>query len=188
MKESIEELWLKLGNKLKAFILSKVSDETIADDILQDVFLKIHSKIDTLKDDSKLQSWIFQITRNLIIDHFRNIKKDRQNLSKLPEFEEESSDEIIAEALQDMAKMMNDLPKEYCDALCSTELGGMSQKAYAEKIGISYSGAKARVQRGRRMLKDMLMKCCHYQFDKYGTVIGIYPANCCCCTNEHPHQ
>jgi RNA polymerase sigma-70 factor (ECF subfamily) len=65
-----------------------------------------------------------------------------------------------------------------------TELGGMSQKAYAEKIGISYSVAKARVQRAKIMLKDMLMKCCHYQFDKYGTVIGIYPVNCCCCPHD----
>jgi len=87
-----------------------------------------------------------------------------------------------------VAKMMDNLPQKYCEALCLTELGAMSQKAYAENAGISYSGAKARVQRAKKMLKDMLMKCCHYQFDKYGTVIGIYPADCCCCTNEHPHQ
>ena len=80
MKENIEELWLKLGNKLKAFILSKVHDETTADDILQEVFLKIHSKIDTLNDDTKIQSWIYQITRNLVVDYFRSIKKDRQQL------------------------------------------------------------------------------------------------------------
>ena len=188
MKENIEELWLKLGNKLKAFILSKVHDETTADDILQEVFLKIHSKIDTLNDDSKIQSWIYQITRNSIVDYFRSIKKDRQVIPYLIENEEDSNDEFMEETLQDMAKMMDDLPVKYCEALCLTELGGMSQKAYAENAGISYSGAKARVQRAKKMLKNMLMKCCHYQFDKYGTVIGIYPANCCCCTNEHPHQ
>ena len=187
MKVNIEELWLKLGNKLKAFILSKVHDDSTADDILQEVFLKIHTKIDTVKDDTKIQSWIYQLTRNLIIDHFRSIQKERPILPNLFEKEEDTDDEFMVETLQDLAKMMNDLPAEYCDALCSTELGGMIQKAYAEKIGISYSGAKARVQRGKKMLKDMLMKCCHYQFDKYGTVIGIYPANCCCCTNEHTH-
>lgn len=188
MKENIEELWLKLGNKLKAFILSKVHDETIADDILQEVFLKIHSKIDTLNDDTKIQSWIYQITRNLVVDHFRAIKKDSRKLPYLFENEEDSSNELMVETLQDMTKMINDLPQEYCEALCLTELGGMSQKAYAIKIGISYSGAKARVQRAKKKLKDLLMKCCHYQFDKYGTVIGIYPANCCCCLKEHPHQ
>ena len=188
MKENIEELWLKLGDKLKAFILSRVHNETTADDILQEVFLKVHSKIDTLNDDTKIQSWIYQITRNAIIDHFRSIKKDIQKLPSLIENEEESNDEFMEETLQDMARMMDDLPQKYCEALCLTELGAMSQKAYAENAGISYSGAKARVQRAKKMLKDMLMKCCHYQFDKYGTVIGIYPADCCCCTNEHPHQ
>ena len=77
--------------------------------------------------------------------------------------------------------MMNNLPPEYCEALCLTELEGLSQKDYAEKIGISYSGAKSRVQRARKILKDMLMNCCHYEFDKYGTVIGIHPVECCCC-------
>lgn len=188
MKKSIEYLWLKLGNKLKAFIISKVNDETIADDILQDVFIKIHSKIDKLNDDTKIQPWIYQITRNLIIDYFRGIKKEDRRLQYHFENEEEnSSDNFMSETLQDMIKMMNDLPHEYCEALCLTELEGMSQKVYAEKIGISYSGAKSRVQRVRKMLKDILMNCCHYQFDKYGTVIGIYPVNCCCCNNEHFH-
>jgi RNA polymerase sigma-70 factor, ECF subfamily len=65
----------------------------------------------------------------------------------------------------------------------------LSQKDYAKKTGISYSGAKSRVQRAKIKLKDLLMKCCHYQFDKYGTVIGIYPAGCCCCTeSDHSYQ
>ena len=186
MKESIEELWLKLENKLKAFILSKVHDESIADDILQEVFIKIHSKIDTLHDDTRIQSWIYQITRNLIVDHFRSTKKDKLKYIYPVENEEDSPNEFMVETLQDMAKMIDDLPPAYCEALCLTELGGMSQKAYANQIGISYSGAKARVQRARKMLKDILMKCCHYQFDKYGTVIGIYPADCCCCVDEPP--
>jgi RNA polymerase sigma-70 factor (ECF subfamily) len=131
VKENIEELWFKLGNKLKAFILSKVHDEEIADDILQEVFIKIHSKIDILKDDTKIQSWIYQVRRNSIVDHFRSIKKDRQFLPNLPESEEDNPDEFMEETLQDKAKMMDDLPEKYCEALCLTELGGMSQKVYA---------------------------------------------------------
>ncbi|NQU51009.1 MAG: hypothetical protein HQ522_00565 [Bacteroidetes bacterium] len=60
----------------------------------------------------------------------------------------------------------------------------MSQKAFAEKIGITYIATKTRVHRARKKLKDLLMKCCHYQLDKYGTVIDIYPANCCCCCED----
>ena len=185
MKNNTEELWEKFGNQLKAFIVSKVHNESIADDILQDVFIKIHANIDKLNDDTKIQSWIYQITRNLIVDYFRGIKKERGELSYPFHNEEDSSDNFMSEALQDMIKMMDDLPPEYCEALCLTGVEGLSQKLYAEKKGISYSAAKARVQRARKKLKDMLMNCCHYQFDNYGTIIDIYPANCCCCNDEH---
>lgn len=180
----MEEIWLKLENKLRGFILSKVNDETVTDDLLQELFIKIHANIDKVNDRTKIQPWIYQICRNLIIDYFRKQQKELKN--KLLDFEqehEESGEDFMSETLEDMIKMMNDLPPEYCEALCLTELKGLSQKDYADKIGISYSGAKSRVQRARKMLKDLLMNCCHYEFDKYGTVIGIYPAKCCCCHN-----
>lgn len=189
MNANLEEIWKIFGDRLKSFILSRISDEMAAEDILQEVFVKIHSNIDKLKDDSKIQSWIFQITRNSMNDYFRSIKKTNQHLPIPEEVEEDNSSDLMADTLKDMVKMMEELPAEDCEALCLTELGGMSQKDYAKKTGISYSGAKSRVQRAKIKLKDLLMKCCHYQFDKYGTVIGIYPVGCCCCTeSEHSYQ
>lgn len=179
--KNIKDLWLQLHAKLKAFILNKVRDESAAEDLLQELFIRIHTRIDTLQDDSKIQAWIYQITRNLISDYFIKIKKEKQQLPDPDTEEQDSSTEYMAEALRDMVNMMDELPLEYCEALCLTELGGMSQKLYAEKIGISYSGAKSRVQRAKIMMRNMLMKCCHYQFDKYGTVFDIHPKNCCCC-------
>jgi len=70
-----ENIWLNLSANLKSFILSKVSDKAAADDILQEVFVKIHLKINTLKDDSKLNPWLYQITRNLIADYYRNLTR-----------------------------------------------------------------------------------------------------------------
>ncbi len=178
----MEKIWLKFEDKLRAFILSKVHDESVAADILQEVFIKIHNNIHKVKDSTKLQSWIFQICRNLIIDHFRSLQKEHViKTHALESIDDESPDDFMTETLEDMIKMMSDMPPEYCEALCLTELEGISQKAYAEKIGISYSGAKSRIQRARKMLKDLLMNCCHYEFDKYGTVINISVANCCCC-------
>jgi RNA polymerase sigma-70 factor (ECF subfamily) len=178
----MEEIWLQFENRMRAFILSKVHDENLAADLLQELFIKIHANIDKLSDHTKLQSWMYQICRNLITDHFRIRQKELKNKNLVFETDkEENAEDFMAETLEDMVKKMSDLPSEYCEALCMTEFEGLSQKAYAEKIGISYSGAKSRVQRARKMLKDLLMNCCHYEFDKYGTAIGIYPANCCCC-------
>lgn len=182
-KPDTAAIWLKFESKLKLFIRSRVHDDSAADDILQELFIKIHANIDKLRDETKIQSWIYQIARNLITDHFRNLQKKNTLATQAfgKDEETEPAEDYMSEALEDMVKMMDDLPPEYCEALCLTELGGMSQKSYAEKLGISYSGAKSRVQRARKILKDMLMNCCHYEFDKYGTVIGIYPAACCCC-------
>ena len=181
-QQKIEEIWTSFGDKLKTFILSKVDNDTVADDILQEVFLRVHKHLGSLHDTTKIRPWIYQITRNVIIDHFRKTKKDIFRLQDPPEsVTENSSTDVMTEAMRDMINMMDNLPPESCEALCLTELEGMSQKEYAEIKGISYTAAKSRIQRARKSLRDMLMKCCHYQFDKYGTVIEIRPVNCCCC-------
>jgi RNA polymerase sigma-70 factor, ECF subfamily len=175
------DLWKNFESKLRSFIYSKVPDKTIAEDILQEVFIKIHLKIDTLRDESKLKPWLYQITRNMIADYYRRNKSLIHPARSTDEqAEEETDNKVMDEAMRDMIGMMNDLPGEYCEALCLTELEGLSQKEYAERIGIPYSSAKSRVQRSRKLLKDMLLKCCHYEFDKYGTVLSI-SKNCCCC-------
>ena len=184
MGRNIENIWQQFSRDLGSFILSKVNDTALADDLLQESFVRIHNHIGSLKDETRLQAWMYQITRNVINDHFRKQEKENRQINNLPEESEEPDDEAMTEAVQDMIKMMDSLPPEYCEALCLTELEGLSQKEYAERLGISYSGAKSRVQRARKMLRDMLMQCCHYQFDKYGTVLAIYPAGCCCCEEQ----
>lgn len=181
-----EQIWTNLEDKLKSFIVSKIHNKDDAEDLLQEVFIKIHSNIEKVKDDTKIQSWIYQITRNLIIDYYRGKQKVTDSDSVLTEIEEDIFPATqMEDALEDMIKMMDALPPENCEALCLTELQGLSQIEYAQRIGISYSGAKSRVQRSRKLLKDMLMNCCHYEFDKYGTVLNITPATCCCC---HPSK
>ncbi|HNW89861.1 MAG TPA: RNA polymerase sigma factor SigZ [Bacteroidales bacterium] len=187
MNHKIEKIWQNLNENLRLFIWSKIPDKADAEDLLQEVFLKIHSNIDTLKDETKVKSWIYQITRNLITDYYRRPKRTGQMSEQHPETEQESqSDEFMDEALNDMISMMDQLSDEQCKALCMTEIDGLSQLEYAQKVGISYTAAKSRIQRSRKLLKDMLMNCCHYEFDKYGTVLNITPhACCCCCPEEH---
>jgi len=187
-KQTTEEIWIHLSSRLKTFILSKIPDKDVAEDILQEVFIRIHLKIDTLKDETRLKAWLYQITRNLIADHYRqNVRMENATNTEADQVRISTDVDMMEEATRDMINMMRDLPPDYCEALCMTELNGLSQKEYAEKVGIPYSSAKSRVQRSRKLLKDMLMKCCHYQFDKYGTVLNILPNTCCCC-NPHGHS
>ena len=69
MKNTTEQIWNDYHTSLHRFIQSRVNDAAIADDILQDVFIKIHSHLDTLKTHSKIKSWLYQITRHAIIEN-----------------------------------------------------------------------------------------------------------------------
>lgn len=185
MEQKTNELWNRFSDGLKRFILKKVNDAALAEDLLQETFIRIHSKIDTLRDESKVQSWVFQVARNIISDHFR--KNNLVAVGEVPETidSEEEQDEAMTETIRDMVHFLNDLSDQDCQAICRVELEGASIKEYAEKAGISYTAAKTRVARARHKLSDLLMNCCHYEFDKYGTVISYHPIHCCCC---HQHS
>jgi RNA polymerase sigma-70 factor, ECF subfamily len=183
---STEKVWKQLSVRLRSFIRSKINDQAAAEDVLQELFVKIHLKIDTLKDSTRLTPWLFQIARNQIADYYRNLKKIPHDHISAENEEDDPDETLMEEAVQDMVNMMDDLPADHCEALCRTELEGLSLKEYAERTGISYTAAKSRVQRSRKLLGDMLMKCCHYQFDQYGTVLSISPRKCCCCNSKRP--
>jgi RNA polymerase sigma-70 factor (ECF subfamily) len=184
MNHTTEALWQTFSGSMRGFILKKVQNPDVTEDILQETFIRIHSKIDSVKDETRIKGWVFQIANNLVMDHFRAAKKEGGEITQEQVAEEEAPNEFLSETISDMLKMMDDLPGEYCDALCSTELDGMKMADYAVKAGISYTAAKTRIFRAKKMLKDAMMNCCHYQFDKYGTIVDISPKACCCCCDE----
>ena len=171
MANNIEQIWQEYHNKLYGFVQSRVSDKSIADDILQDVFTRIYSRIDTLKDNSKIQSWIYQITRNAIIDHYRSHKSMEEIPESIATPEMDPGDKARQEIESWFLPFIQRLPEDYREALILSEIKGMPQKDVALRQGLSISGAKSRIQRGRSMLKDMLMECCRFEFDHLGNVI-----------------
>lgn len=182
---TLESVWEQASAKLKTFILRRVEDETTADDLLQEVFVRVHQNMATLKETEKLESWLYQITRNVIIDHYRS----RRNHIELPETladprEIFTEDDAVAELSGSMYEMVNELPSPYREALLMTEYEGLTQQDLAQKMGISLSGAKSRVQRARQKIKDSLLTCCHFEFDRYGRVVDYWEA-CCCCSSQN---
>lgn len=171
-----EQVYSDFRSQLSGFIRSRVTDADAASDILQEVFMKIHQHLPGLQDRQKVTSWVYQITRNAIADHYRKLKPQG-------ELTHEPADLPTALPPQDFArcmlKMVAHLPPDYADALRQTELGTLSQKAYAEQLGISYSGAKSRVQRAKQQLKQLVVDCCAVQTDKYGNVLSA-KENCAC--------
>jgi RNA polymerase sigma-70 factor (ECF subfamily) len=185
MTRLTQEIWEDFGQRLRSFILKRIDDPRDADDILQEVFIKIHTNLDSLQDDRRLVPWLYQITRNTIIDHYRSRKVGvplPETLAIDVELAEKDPITQLAAGLRDMLAC---LPDKYRQALLLTELEGMKQQELAEQLGISLSGAKSRVQRGRVLLRDALFDCCHFEFDRLGQIMNYTPRPDCCrnCNN-----
>jgi len=169
--KEIENIWHEYQSRLAAFIKSKVAEDVV-DDLLQEVFMKIHLRISSLKDDTKLESWLYQITRNTITDYYRakQISEELPEWLEQPQPEEEES--IRKELSACLEPMVRELPDKYRIAIQLSEMENKTQKEVAEKEGISLSGAKSRVQRGRAMLKNMLDDCCQFEINQNNQVVS----------------
>lgn len=180
-----EQAWKTFHVPLLQFIRKRVSQNEIAEDLLQEVFLKVHQQITTLKDTRKLESWIYQIARNVIIDYYRGKRQmvtlEDPEVLQLPE--ELPDDDVISELFPAVRIMLNGLPEQDRQALVLTEYQGLTQKELSIRLGLSFSGAKSRVQRAREKLRQQLLACCHFELDRRGHVID-YQSRCTCCSTD----
>ena len=180
MTATSEQLWKTFSVPLHQFIRRRVSDPHSAEDILQDVFLKIHTRIDTLHQHDRIAAWIYRIARNAIADHYRAQRPTTDLPETLALPDDRTEDDLMRELLPCVAAMVAALPDAYREALRLTEYEGLSQKEFSERLGISFSGAKSRVQRARAKIKAQLLDCCHFELDHAGRIIDYQP-HCACC-------
>lgn len=171
-----DAIWTSFSGRLRGFIAKRVREEFDIEDILQDVFAKIHAGLSNLKEDDKLEAWLFQVARRAIIDQYRG-RSGKRRTAELPQ---EITDEVPAEDLtREVAScldpMMTLIPEEDRQALRWTDLEGLSQKDLAERLGLSVSAAKSRVQRARQRLKDAVLDCCTLEMDRRGMPIDYTP-------------
>jgi RNA polymerase sigma-70 factor (ECF subfamily) len=165
-----EEIWTGFRSKLLAYIRARSRNTQDAEDILQDVFLKVHGRIGTLEDDSHLGAWVYRVTHNAIVDFYR--KKHPVPIVVDPATVAEDDIPIAEQSLAPfLGDLLADLPAIYREALTLTEVEGLTQVEMAGRLGLSTSGAKSRVQRGRAMLRDQLLECCRVELDCRGHVI-----------------
>ena len=175
---SSESVWREYHQALQQFVRRRVGDLSTADDILQDVFVKVHKRIHTLKDSSRLQSWIYQITRNAIVDHYRSQRKMEELPDTLITPEDDPTEVLHRELAECMLPLIESLPAPYREALLLSEIEGLPHREVARRQGISLPAAKARVRRGRQQLKDQFTDCCEFALDGRGNILDYAP---------HPH-
>jgi len=188
-------VWTEFRASLLAFIARRVRDRDTAEDILQEVMLRIHRHAGELEHPSAVAAWVHQIARNAITDHYRRAAHRREQPAGIDLGDDQAFD---AEPDNDAARreiagclrpLLNELPPAHREALTLTELGGLSQVDAATQLDISISGMKSRVQRGRTQLRDLLVACCEVSLDSRARITGYEPrgGTCACgCTTIEP--
>ena len=177
--ESLDQIWRDYHEGLLGFIRRRVGAADLAEDVLQDVFVKAHSRLDTLANADRIQSWLYQIARNTIIDYYRARKTAEPLPDEAPEQPEHDNDEEWRELGKCVLPMIKTLPDGYREALLLSEIDGLPLKEVAERLNLSLPGAKSRVQRGRERLKRAFLDCCHLKFDCRGKPVDWRPKEGC---------
>ncbi|MEA4906558.1 MAG: RNA polymerase sigma factor SigZ [Anaerolineaceae bacterium] len=175
------DLWDDFHQELLSFILRRVSDPADAEDVLQEVFLRLHTHLGALRQEDRLAPWVYQVCRNAIVDYYRRrrpagaLSEDLPGETPVPPGEDQARQAAVL-----LDGMLDGLPEKYRQALVYTEIEGHTQVELAEFLGLGLSAAKSRVQRARAMLRQALLACCHFEFDRRGGVIDYAP-RCSCC-------
>ena len=176
-----ERIWQEMHDRLLSYINRRVEPVQDAEDILQDVFLRIHASLSNLNDTQSVTAWVYQIARNAITDYYRKRASAGKAMAGLTvdalastNYLAEDDPTAEAEFTRCLEPLLNELPAPYRQALVLTELNGVTQKNAAGQLGLSVSGMKARVQRGRSKLKDVIDDCCSVELDRRGGLVDYH--------------
>lgn len=182
MSLTTDAAWDELHTNIRAFVARRVRQPADADDIVQQVFLRVHQALPTLREADKLHAWMYQMTRRAIADYYRAPAQRREVPAGLAadvtpaEQPAASANDSEESALQELAAclkpLMGTLSSGDQEALRLIEFEGVAQVEAARRVGVSVSGMKSRVQRARLRLRSVLDECCRIALDRRGGVLG----------------
>tara|TARA_R110002050_G_scaffold300018_1_gene467332 strand:+ start:11264 stop:11806 length:543 start_codon:yes stop_codon:yes gene_type:complete len=166
---STQEVWKLYSEDIKHFILSKVKDAVVTDDLLQETFIKVHTKLYQLHDETKLKAWLFTIARYTVMDYFReqNITHDIEDDTLV--YEEEQQHHTQRDCLRGIIKS---LPKKYRVPLFLSDIKGLKQAEVAKTLHLSLPTVKSQIQRGRKLIRKGFMDCCDLTLNSEGYLVG----------------
>jgi RNA polymerase sigma-70 factor (ECF subfamily) len=162
---------------VRKFILAYVKDEWVADDLIQDTFLRVQKNLDSVRDPDKVSSWIFRIAYNLCHDHFRQSKRSSVNNSllqvEIPTFKEAMVQKKLEQNQMGLCVQdkMDLLPKDYRTVLILSDIMAFSQKEIAEILSISVPNVKVRIHRARKKMRAILEEHCHLGLDERSVLV-----------------
>ena len=172
----VSSLWLEYKNGLKFYILKKVKDDNIANDISHEVLLKIYKSCCSDRDIKTVRSWMFQIAHNATIDY---LKKESKFINEVPEVFEKEEYNIYKETEELIEPLINLLPEKYAIPLRLSDIEELKQAEVSKKIELSLAATKSRIQRARKLLKEKIIECSSLELDEKGMLISLEVKDSC---------
>ncbi|WP_068271634.1 sigma-70 family RNA polymerase sigma factor, partial [Aldersonia kunmingensis] len=183
----LDRLWRDFSRDLRGFIARRVATPEDAEDILQIVFLRMAKGLDNLRDRDRVLGWMYSITRNAITDYYRAAPHRHElAVDTLPDNPSDTDsdpdlgDDVQRELSACLQPMLSGLPTDQADAVRMVDLEAQTHVTAATSAGISVSGMKSRVQRGRAALRQRLVACCQVSQDPRGHVHDYQPRSGSC--------
>lgn len=187
------QVWREVEEHLRPFLARRVRDPADVADLLQEIYLRVQSGLDDLRDTERFGPWVYRVARNALADHARARARHHPPgaTETLPgevatqplEMDEDAAEREVATYLTTFVAA---LPSPYREAVFLSELQEMSHKDAASLLGISVAAMKSRVRRGRLHIQEMLRACCDIGLDARGRVVscdrrpdGQIPDECC---------
>ena len=192
VESAVESVWRDLHEPLLRFITRRVPDRASAEDILQEVMLRLHRHADEIRHVDSVSGWIHTISRNAITDYYRSASRREVPVDHPTHGDE--ADAAVDEPEPRLRRMeltgcleplLSRLSPAHREALQLTDLDGLTQAEAGALLGLSTSGMKSRVQRARNQLRDLFTDCCDIHLDTRGGVIDYQPRGggvCSCST------
>jgi RNA polymerase sigma-70 factor (ECF subfamily) len=182
-----EQTWRDVIAQLRAFVRRRIADPDRAEDLVADILLRIHRNLGTVDDRERLAHGVSRVARNAVIDEYLRTGRGREQLVAAPEdvpgseqlVEPDEASEVLDELAHCLRTLLAGLPAEQRRAVEMIDLDGVAQAEAARREGVSLSGMKSRVQRGRRRLTELLDACCALTLDARGLPMDYTPSSGC---------
>lgn len=187
-----EQMWRDVIAQLRAFVRRRIADPDRADDLVGEILLRVQKGVHAVDDRERLANWVFRVARNAVIDEYRRAARERERLmatpTEAPTEDPVPGDDDPAGAVEELTKclrpLLGGLPPDQRRAVELIDLDGWAQSRAARSEGVSLSGMKSRVQRGRRRLASLLGECCVLTLDARGVPFDFTPPHRCDCAGD----
>ncbi|NQV98536.1 MAG: sigma-70 family RNA polymerase sigma factor [Rhodospirillales bacterium] len=180
-----DRAWLEFDKKLRAYVGRRMNSNAV-DDVVADILLRLVRSQEKMEGARNPMAWVYRVASHVIADHYRKAASEKRLLAAV---NQDIPDAGVTDPTEDtsaalarcLVPMIRNLPAVYGQALMLVDIGGVSQSDAAQQLGLSVSGAKSRVQRGRQKLKAMLLRCCRLETNSRGALISHQSRNASAC-------